>query len=411
MIPSEIPSNAPVPTPQSDGWGTFFSKWIGRIWSVFSYPLVFLINRVSQVAAFVFHSTPAPEKPEADLTPNANPLKSEEKNPVDENEEVEINISQLFDSTEFNPPAAAKAPSLDDKKVKKLEPSTPILFPTSPASAAQSPSLTLKEKHELRKEKRKQQLQEKRNQPSKTIQKKLSSPRLKRISNPQIKNISSPIKNNRKASKTEILDLGVGAGGDCQPLCLLKGLELQYPNLYKHEVEGKLVPYTVQDIRKIGADLAIEHVENNWDMDYGEEIHGYLDADRVEYNEPILRTLNDSLEKELAALKEQLGASKISEGEFTAQAQIINDKYKKLEKTETIDDNLVYLECLEKKGYYCSSLHLFAFSFFFEIPVHVHHFDGTKNHDVEIFNPKNSKKAPIKLQRSGLHYKLIVTKK
>ncbi len=198
-----------------------------------------------------------------------------------------------------------------------------------------------------------------------------------------------------------------GGGGNCQPLSFLKGLELQYPQLLKHEVNGKIVDYTDEEIRKKGVDFIRREIDSLGT--HAETLLGYLDTDRHEFNDIFLGKIKEDLAKNLAILEK----SKVKPATRAKLAEVYKKKYEKakveIEKKYLIQNDSDFLSQLEKPGFYCSTLHLFAYSILFDIPIHVYEQYGVPGHNIQFFNPNNLEKDPLCLYRVGnIHYQLLL---
>ncbi len=242
--------------------------------------------------------------------------------------------------------------------------------------------------------------------------------------------------------KIKIID--AGGGGNCLLLSFLKGLELQYPDLFRHEVQGKSVNYTATEIRRKGVEFVRDHISKFFEevqthtkekidnklssynpdqlrqlvADFAyipsspsiNEILGYLDADRKEYNESHSQLL-ESLKKKLATLEEQ--KAKIKPAYYEKSKKNYTDDYNKtlknLQEKVFIHDDETFLKRLEEPGFFCSTLHLLALSLIFQIPIHVREQYGVRDHKIQVFNPLNSENPPIHLYRVGnIHYKFLL---
>ena len=197
-----------------------------------------------------------------------------------------------------------------------------------------------------------------------------------------------------------------GGGGNCQPLSFLKGLELQYPQLLKHEVNGRIVDYTADEIRKMGVDFIRLEIDSLGP--HAETMIGYLDTDRLEYNEIFLTRIKEDLARKRAILEKK----KLNPLIHAKYEEIYRKQYEvakaEIAKKHFIQNDFDFLNRLEKPGFYCSTLHLFVYSIKFDIPIHIYEQYGVPGHDIQFFNP-NKEKEPICLYRVGnIHYQLIL---
>jgi hypothetical protein len=221
------------------------------------------------------------------------------------------------------------------------------------------------------------------------------------------------IKTPPQPAKKKAIIIDAGGAGNCQLLSFLKGMEMQYPHLTKYQENGVSVEYTAQKLRTIGVDFAREQLDKCGP--YVEQVSGYTDSDRKEHNEVIklqASSYQASYIKEKTDLEKLLQTKKIKQEEYNKQLQALRDKHIKLVEyleAHKISTDEEFLNRLQQDGFFCSTLHLFALSVKFELPIYVHEKNGVKGHDVQMFNPTDSQKSPIRLYRIGnVHYKLIL---
>jgi len=193
-----------------------------------------------------------------------------------------------------------------------------------------------------------------------------------------------------------------GGQGNCQLLSILKGLEKQYMHLLKP------IPFTAQKLRHMGVEFARQQIDQRGA--YAQDILGYLDSDRQEYNSSLTHVI-DLLEKEMAKNETALKHKTISPAQHAQQKKRLQEKYSKsithVEKS-LIHTDKEFLQHLEKDGFWCSTIHLFTLSILLELPIHVKQgAEGVKGHDVQEFNPTDSTKEPIHLYRTQSHYQYL----
>lgn len=202
-----------------------------------------------------------------------------------------------------------------------------------------------------------------------------------------------------------------GGGGNCQLLSLSKGLEMLHPQIGKVEANKKLIPYTALDLRQMGVKFARDQIDQCGR--YANEILGYLDTDRKEHNESVLEAMQKARQGEEEALEKALKEKKILPDNYEKQKNALDQKYQKrtdlLKQSMHIQTDAEFLNRLEKNGFSCSTLHVYALSALLEVPILVHEQDGIPGHDIQTFNPADSKLQEIHLCRVGKnHYKLMV---
>ncbi len=282
---------------------------------------------------------------------------------------------------------------------------------------------------------------------------------------PIIKPTAKPVAKPEKSCPYILIE--AGGGGDCQLLSFLKALEMQYPQLLMYKEDDKDVKLTMEKLRTMGVEFAkkeilsflkalekqYSHLLNSKDpkdvrliMDklrgmgvdfskkdcvtikpseagyYALEVLGYLDADCKEYNDIYLPEINkteENYKKELKTLNERFQAKRITPTAYNSQLNVIKAKYTKivtaLEKRDDahrIRSDEEFLNRLARKGFSCSSLHLFTLSILFKLPIHVHDQYGSKDHNIQVFNATNSQLEPVHLYRvkRGHYQYMLFTK-
>lgn len=207
------------------------------------------------------------------------------------------------------------------------------------------------------------------------------------------------------------LIIDCGGGGDCQLLSLLRGLDMQYSDLSFYEKDSKKIPYTDLDLRKKGIEFARTQIETSGE--YAETIKAYIDLDRKEYNEGEVASLKLQWTIEKEKLQKKLKDTKMTQEEYKKQLALKTKEFEPF--IEDLDTNIVikteedFLDRLEKKGFSCATLHPFALSAEFNLPIHVHEKNGIPGHDIQIFNPTESILNPIHLLRVRKgHYQLMI---
>lgn len=424
------------------------SQWLGRFWrfcvNSLASPLFNLFKRVNGIACFHF-STPSeqPNRPTNSVPHSFSPKPSspinkkiEKMTKQTENQEVKeevvIDLNTLFAQDSFQP----GTPSQTEESIKNKAPIHGNDFPDNSGEPAES-----KAKNSATIEPFPPEVKATNKEPtppnSKVEPKKVTRERFKRrkglqntpiftsnshseLSSATTPSTAVPSKSPSSRSTTikpssppkpKPIIIDNEGKGNCQLLSILKGLEMQYPNLLEYEENGKKTPLTAQKLREIGVEFIREQIDKCGP--YVTEILGYVDTDRKEHNQaeidPIEKRMNDELKKIESAFKNK----KISKTVYENQKKAHQDKYSKI--ITYLEDNVIiktdeeFLNRLAKDGFYCSTLHLFALSIKLDLPIHVHEQAGVKNHNIQMFNPRESHKTPLHLYRVGnIHYKYIL---
>ncbi len=254
--------------------------------------------------------------------------------------------------------------------------------------------------------------------------------------------------------------IDVPGDGNCQLHAILKGLEIQYPHLLEAHI-------THQSLRQIGINFIETCLLD--DNPLSEECYGYLDSDRKEYNSDLKRRAFDFLKSDLLKIEQALTSTRnqniksntaipafsklqatlwikqiatkqgkirytFTEAEnkilqqlnLTPKRQVqlestytplINRAYeayeklsKRLDEEVLIQTNEEFLKRCSQNYFWCSSLHLFALSAFFGIPIAVHDPLVPTGFGAQTFNPTNSESPSIQLYRfGGNHYQYVLT--
>ncbi|CUI17012.1 hypothetical protein PNK_1399 [Candidatus Protochlamydia naegleriophila] len=262
--------------------------------------------------------------------------------------------------------------------------------------------------------------------------------------------------------------INVPSDGNCQLHAILKGLEIQYPHLLNDQsVDGEMIQHSHRTLRQKGLDFITKCLLE--DHPLSEECYGYLDSDRGEYNSDFKRRASNFLRSDLLKiehnliktltrdkkpttnvtplLKQQVSVwikhIAVQQGKIghifteaennTLQQfnQLISNRQESLEKTYTslinqaydiheklskridaeviIHSNEEFLQRCSQDSFWCSSLHLFALSAAFNIPIEVHDPLIPAKFGAQTFNPMKSELPPIQLYRSGgNHYQYIL---
>lgn len=192
--------------------------------------------------------------------------------------------------------------------------------------------------------------------------------------------------------------------GNCQLYAILKCMEKQYPILLKHQKN-----LTPQKLRQLGVDFARQQIDSCGP--YASEILGYVDSDRKEYNHAQQSPLEFNRLRELTRIETALKNKRMTLINSEKQKKTLQTKY--LEALAKVEKRLIktdedFLNRLEKDGFFCSTVHLFALSALLKLPIHVRDQKGVKHFDVQMFNPTKSDQNPIHLLRANVHYKSII---
>ncbi len=391
----------------SSGVATQIVQWLGRVWSTCVQQLKAVIKCIKSCTCLHL------DKPKQLPKPIPKPK-----------EKDELAILSEFPSLKLSPvrpvppePKSIKLEPLTDILYKEADFSLEGLFEESGRQIEQKPtnSTPLIQEIETQKEKAMDQLS------TAKEEKKPEEPVIPTFKRRYAKVSSKKDQTDHKLSSIQSV-LGksvssiegfkiieVKADGNCLLLSILKGLELQYPALmkYKKKEDPADYVYTGQDIRTLG----VEFVKNQIDKcgSFAQEVLGYLDTDRKEHNEAVENHVNFSLKHELAKLTTAFKDKKIKPTEYTQQVQEVKDKHQQLKEKLMIQTDEEFLTCLAKNGFFCSTLHLFALSTHFQIPIHVHEQAGVAQHNIQIFNPTQSEQEPIHLYRiNNNHYQFLL---
>jgi hypothetical protein len=202
-----------------------------------------------------------------------------------------------------------------------------------------------------------------------------------------------------------------GGEGNCQLLSFLEGLKRLHPTRATKENGKDSLTYTHLELRQMVVDFTKQQINSGGQ--HADTVLGYLDLDRKEYNENLVNTLKNEWNQGKLELEKDLKDKKITLEVFNEKrkALFVLIKKKAVElKTHSISKNEAdFLSRLEKNGFSCASLHLFALSYLFEVPIKVKEEGGIPRHDVQEFNPTESKLSPIHLYRVDKgHYQLLI---
>ena len=411
-------------------WPQILVNWLGHAWSYCTSHLSNLMQRVSGAASNVF-STKEKAAPPADKdtsTPNTpvveTPRKQEDTaiDPLAPAVHPEQNHIQSLppEQKRSEPPnkidAAEDEPNIDlEELFGKSEPA-PGIQPKTDQPNEQDRIIVVPDEGGRRRRRKRQ----KKTIPLREFQKQQAPIAPPPLRNNSTAEAAAPATSADAAPATEKppvppalepLIIECGGGGDCQLHALLKGLEMQHPEIAKYEKEGKSLLYTDLDLRKMGVNFAREQVDK-----YGvfaEEILSYLDTDRKEHNDSAVTAVQKNQLAENEKLDKALKEKKLNRAVYDKQKKALVLKYQRiadhLEKNVVINTDEEFLNRLEKKGFYCSTLHLFSLSFLLKVPIFVLEQHGIPGHDIQRFNPADSKLDPVYLYRVGrCHYQLIV---
>ena len=138
---------------------------------------------------------------------------------------------------------------------------------------------------------------------------------------------SQPVKATTPTSSTpsektnkKVVPVETGGGGNCQLLSILKGIEVQYPNLLTKFLEnGKPIQLTHQKLREMGVQFARDQLDKCGK--YAQEVLGYVDTDRKEYNNCLFARHESRFQYRLNALKRNLDSKKILPSTYEKQKQ------------------------------------------------------------------------------------------
>jgi len=249
------------------------------------------------------------------------------------------------------------------------------------------------------------------------------------------------------ASKQSPCIIDVPGDGNCQLYSIIKGLELQYPEMLT--IDNNLV--TAQVLRQKGIEFIKQHL--NEESPLSERCLGYIDSDRLEYNDDLMNkaglyyksdllTIESAMQKDLKKINSNASlddASRIidvllKDSPTTEMAKHLNKRFPNwgkrvgthysplIKKAARLDERLrqktqdelfiqsneQFLELCGKDKFWCSTLHLFGLSGVLGLPLAVHH-EQWPNREPEIFNAANSELTPIHLLRvNDSHYKYML---
>lgn len=443
-------------SPSSDSWPRILVKWLGHLVSFCTSKLTSLIQRVSGVANERFSpqeekETPDPAEGEDDLEPISpslgpveQPLPLPKDDKIDENQitDVETHEAAPIAETDSETDPAGKPPADDPQKdqnqqlpeaQKKAEPpqqirpegEDDILDLENLSKNPEIPSDDQKLQQPVQKDEEapaNQPVQHRHYQPKKKEQRRQNNPLPpKEVPKPPAqaqpkppaippKGVvkAEPVANKVKKTeaplfKNKFEPVECGGRGDCQLLSLLAGLKAKHPELAKDE-KGKL--YEHKDLRQMGVKFAREVISKGKGP-YYDDMLGYLDSDRKEFNEDTVSKVKNGLSVELKNLDK--GRKKISNASYEKKRKALQEKYDKQEvdakANKVIHDDEEFLNRLEEEGFYCSTLHLFTLSILLKVPIYVHTNAVTPP---EMFNPTDSKLDPVDLLHLSVgHYKWL----
>lgn len=451
-------------------WKEELGRLAGRLWSICSYPLKELIERITSAVQYFFNSNSSLENNSPENDPSLHfeepvespteqadieqigeieqtfeeqqlkdPVKSPKENlkkPTYEETEWDLSNCGLFSEEE----AFSTSNKKDDCPSPLLPSSQEDIHPTNPSPSTapipiqSEPAIQSQEHILLNKFKRKAKKHPSPKTPTQTSSLEYLPPKkLKRkakipASNPstqffyppmpKVKTSSNSIqtKNPEVSSKhtsRTFMIIDAGAKGNCQILSFLKGLEMQYPELASYEKGSQKLTYTAQDLREAGVAFARTQIDKCGK--YAAMVLGYLDSDRKEYNESITNKIERSFQQACQKLDKRLQDKIIQQPAYEKQLEKLKEKRQDL--TDRLDKYIIktdadFLNRLEKSGFYCSSLHLFALNILFNLPIYVEDSEAAKGHEVQMFNSTRSDQSPIYLYRTNnIHYQLKLFKK
>jgi hypothetical protein len=215
----------------------------------------------------------------------------------------------------------------------------------------------------------------------------------------------------KPANKPAYKLIECGSDGNCQLYTILKGIQVQHPELMQYEEGDTKVTLNADKLRQIGVDFAREQIKNQGI--YVEFVLGYLDADRLEYNDCIDPKNQREMRTETTQLEEAYKNKKVTQDQYNNESRAIKTKYSEtiasLDK-RSIKTHEELLQRLEdkKKKFWCSTTHLYALSIKLQVPIYVKDQLGVMDHDIQKFNPTDSSKDPIYLYRVNRnHYKYM----
>lgn len=389
-------------------WTQRIGYWLGRLWSLCTLPFG-LIKRVADAAFVCFLK--APESIPLSIPPSPhNPVPSPRLENVNK-EERQKEVAQVI-KNEGKRNLEAEEPALDldaffygDKENQDQTADNATVMPETPAdnlkttnaelTAGLSPKFNRFKRHR---------------QDYSRLKKTLNLTSQPTNFQPKPSHAQTTDKLTKPAQPIEPIIIEAGGAGNCQLLSILKGLELQHPDILTQYQKSHKQALDAQTLRNMGVDFAREQIDRAGK--YAENVLGYLDADRKEHNNAKIDPVEKSMKREKEQINRDFQNKKISQKIYNTRKQAHNEKYSKqcikLEK-EIIRTDEDFLNHLEKNGFYCSTLHLFALSIQLGVPIYVHEQNGIKDHDIQYFNPTDSKKEAIHLYRvANIHYQFLL---
>lgn len=227
MIPGDVKTAPPATAGGNSGFKAWFARWMGRIWSVFSWPLVSLINRIRGVAQPILPNTekpavpvapkpnepevPPPAKPDPMPKPENPPTLGKDDHPIDNLDDDDVDLNALFGSDDD-----------DDSDTLNVPPKQPAEMPTHP-QPAKAPDVTgISNIERLRQKRMQAQASQSPSKPVKSkkpAEPKKSKPANRPVSTPK------PVKNNPvvPSTPTEPLKLS-NIGSSCYLDSVLQAL-------------------------------------------------------------------------------------------------------------------------------------------------------------------------------------------
>jgi hypothetical protein len=438
-------------------WSQNMIYWAGRLWTLCSLSLLTLINQVTVAIVGHFTSSTDPSLNPSPHTPlNKRKFKKEDRAEDNTNDE-DLDLSFLYGFDELSnskssplvPKALSPSPKASKKHGDEIIDVTPLPneLPKQVEGTIEEILKDPDQKEELKSETKKEIEEEKganseqTSQPPrftrfKRIRKKKSelgdepkpktsttdgtpSPATQPVeiapgkpvtlpANPKPKPVQKTEPVPTRPTVTPIYYDNAGKG-NCQLLSILKGLEMQYPELLKDHRKGQTGNLTAQKLRQMGVDFLREQIDTFGE--YAEDILGYLDSDRREFNRAQVYPVERSMQRDRAKIERSFKSHK-NEKLYEKQKKTHFEKYNKLinnlEKNVVITTDEEFLTRLEKDGFQCSTLHLYALSILLNVPIYVKEQKGVKGHDLQMFNPTDSAEEPIHLYRvADRHYQYM----
>ena len=118
----------------------------------------------------------------------------------------------------------------------------------------------------------------------------------------------SPCRKTEKTSTVKPIYYDNAGKGNCQLLSILKGLELQYPELLKDHRKGQTGNLTAQKLRQMGVDFMREQLDTAGE--YVEDVLGYLDSDRREFNRAQIDPVERNMQRDKAKIERSFKSHK-----------------------------------------------------------------------------------------------------